>query len=95
MRIVETADDSLTLSAAVNFTNPTNYTAEIPYADVNILVNGTVIGHATVKNVGVVRGHNANVPVQAVWEPSRKNGTLGRLIGREFLSQYVSGMITF
>lgn len=80
------------LSAAVNFTNPTNYTAEIPYADINILVNGTVLGHGSIRNVLVGRGDNTNIPVQAVWEPSKSNGSVGGSVGRELLSQYISGI---
>ena len=93
LRIVATSPTSLTLAAAINFTNPTSYTADVPYADINILVNGTVIGHGAVRNVTVKSGNNTNIPIEAVWQPSRKNGTSGGAVGRELLSQYISGEV--
>ena len=79
------------LAASVNFTNPTKYSASVPYADVNILVNGTVMGHGIVEDVSFQPGNNSNIPIQAIWEPSARNGTLGASVGRELLSEYISG----
>jgi len=81
----------LTLQAKVNLTNPTQYSATIPYVDINILTNNTILGHATVRNVEIVPGNNTNVTVQAIWDPS-SHGPNGAAIGRELLSQYISGM---
>lgn len=92
LRVINTTRSSLTLEATVNFTNPTKYTAEVPYADINILVNDTVIGHGTVRNISVNRGNNTNIPIQAVWEPSKLNGTFGASVASELISQYLSGM---
>lgn len=94
LRIVDTSSTGLTLRAAINFTNPTKYSATIPYADVNILINDTVVGHARVKDISAKQGNNTNVPVEAFWEPSVGNATAGAAIGREFLSQYISGMLS-
>jgi len=92
LRIVNSTETTLTLQAKVNFTNPTQYSATIPYVDINILTNNTVLGHATVRNVKIVPGNNTNITVQAVWEPSAQ-GPEGATIGRELLSQYISGML--
>ena len=78
----------------VNFTNPTKYTADIPYADINVLVNGTVLGHGTIKDTSVQKGNNTNVAVEVVWEPSRSHAANGSAVGRELLSQYISGYNT-
>lgn len=74
--------------------NPTNYSATVPYIDIKILVNGTEMGHATAHNVSLVPGPNTNINVTAVWQPSAATGEQGRLVGRELLSQYISGYNT-
>nr|OQO20770.1 hypothetical protein B0A51_11897 [Rachicladosporium sp. CCFEE 5018] len=91
LAILDTAPHSLTLSALVNLTNPTKYTATVPYIDINILTNGTLLGHATVRNLEMGLGHNAFIPVTAVWEPYASNNGA---TGRELLSQYISGLNT-
>ena len=82
----------MTLQGKVNLTNPTQYSATIPYVDINILANDTILGHATVRNVKIVPGNNTNVTVQAVWDPAAR-GPEGAAIGRELLSQYISGTL--
>lgn len=94
LKIIDTDVNSLTLGATVNLTNPTKYSTDVPYADINILCNGTVIGHATVQNMSIHEGNNSNIHVSVVWEPSKVNGTLGAVVGRELLSQYLSGYNT-
>jgi hypothetical protein len=88
MTIVETTKDAITLEANISFNNPTEYSATIPFADINILSNGTFMGHGTVKNIKVARGKNENVLIQAVWSPNQS----GRAVSRELLSQYISGL---
>ena len=78
----------------MNLTNPTNYSATVPFVDINILANNTLLGHATVKNLYVGPGNNTNIPVTAVWDPSTLGGKKGAAVGREFLSQYISGWNT-
>lgn len=85
---------SLTLGATVNFTNPTNYTATVPYIDVHISVNSTLIGHATVRNVSLTQGPNTAVPVTVIWSPFTLSGRKGEAVGAETLSQYISGYNT-
>lgn len=52
--------------------------------------NGTVLGHATVKDMVVVPGQNDNLEVEAVWDPS-VGGKLAMEAGRNFISEYISG----
>lgn len=94
IRILSTTDRSIKLEATMNFTNPTPYSATLPFADVTILVNGTELGHATVESVAVKQGFNAQVPITAVWNPWDASGRDGGEIGRELLSQYISGEIS-
>ena len=82
----------MTIQAEVAFTNPTPYSAIIPYIDINILVNDTIMGHATARNFKVGPGNNSDIVVQAVWDPLASGGADGVAIGRELLSQYISGM---
>jgi len=93
LTILDTNPGGLVLQAQVNFTNPTEYTATVPYVDIKILTNDTLLGHVTARNVSVVPGNNTNILVQAVWEPSAA-GDKGKLVGRELLSQYISGFNT-
>lgn len=78
----------------MNLTNPTNYSATVPYADINILTNDTLLGHATVRDLYIGPGNNTNIPVTAVWDPLTLSGKPSAAVGREFLSQYISGWNT-
>ncbi|KAF2809599.1 uncharacterized protein BDZ99DRAFT_388718 [Mytilinidion resinicola] len=94
LKILDTGATSLTLQAEVNFTNPTNYSATVPYFNINILVNDTILGSATATNVLVVPGNNTNVTITAVYDPFGNSGEKGKTVGRELLSQYISGYNT-
>ncbi|KAK5724328.1 hypothetical protein LTR15_004373 [Elasticomyces elasticus] len=94
LQILDTSPTSLTLGARVNISNPTNYSASVPFMDIHILANETVIGHATAKGIEIVPGRNDNLYVEAVWDPSTLGGHEGKKVGREFLSQYISGYNT-
>ena len=76
------------LAADVNFTNPTNYSATVPYFDLKLLNNGTELGHAFVRNATITPGNNTNVSIVAFWQPY---GEAALLQGKDVLSQYVSG----
>lgn len=75
----------------MNFTNPTNYTASVPFFDLLIAVNDTLVGHATVRDVSVGTGNNTNMPIRVVWSPMEVGGAASAAVGRELLSQYISG----
>ncbi|CAO2658774.1 Nn.00g064970.m01.CDS01 [Neocucurbitaria sp. VM-36] len=94
LSIVGTSPTSIILQAHLNLTNPTNYSATVPYFNINILVNGTKLGQATVEDIEVHPGNNTNLLVSAVWDPLTNGGEKGKEVGRELLSQYVSGYNT-
>lgn len=92
LEILDTSETSLTIGAKVNVTNPTEYAATVPFIDINISVNDTVLGHATARNIIIVPGPNHNLAIEAVWDPLSHSGKKGRHIGSELLSQYISGL---
>lgn len=94
LKILNTGETSLELQALVNFTNPSEYTAEVGYFNIHILNNGSVIGDATIENISVTTGNNTNILVQATWDPTSFGGQKGATIGSELLSQYISGFNT-
>jgi hypothetical protein len=94
LKIYDTGKTSISFQAKVNFTNPTEYTAQVPYANVHILNNGSILGHATVKDTNIMRGNNSNVLVEALWDPYTLGGKKAKVIGRNLLSQYISGWNT-
>jgi Protein of unknown function (DUF3712) len=94
LEILDTTKSSLKLQAKVNMTNPTEYSAHVPYINIHILHNDTLVGHATAQNVHVVPGNNTNVLVEALWSPLDLGGQNGSEVGRNLLSQYISGFNT-
>ncbi|KAL9099107.1 MAG: hypothetical protein Q9163_005348 [Psora crenata] len=91
LQLLQTAKSSIRLGAKVNITNPTEYSATVPYVNIKILSNGSELGCATARDVFVSPGVNHNIPVQVSWDPS---GETGAAQGRELLSQYISGFNT-
>ena len=89
LEILETTSSSVFLQARINITNPTEYSAIVPYVNIQMLNNGSILGHATAENIAVVPGSNSGILVKALWNPDGKKGSV---VGRELLSQYVSGM---
>ena len=85
---------NLVIQAEVNFTNPTKYSATIPFVDISIEKNGTTLGHAQVINATIVPGKNTNVVAKAFWQPGVASGNDGIKVGKELLSQYISGYNT-
>lgn len=87
LAVVATTSKSLTLQVSANVTNPTEYSAHVPHANVSILVNDTRIGYAWLPSpVDVVPGPNSDLTVRASFETGP--------VGREFLSQFISGYNT-
>ena len=91
LQLLDTTPSAVLLSVLVNFTNPTNYSATVPFADLRIFVNGTLVGNASTEAIEVGPGFNENLPVQAKWGPSELGGETGTVVGRELISQYISG----
>ncbi|TVY49999.1 hypothetical protein LOCC1_G000128 [Lachnellula occidentalis] len=94
LAILSTTKTSLVIEARVNFTNPTLYTAQVPFINIHVLNNGSILGEATARNIKVVQGNNTNILVQATWDPTQRGDEKARKIGRELLSQYISGYNT-
>lgn len=90
--ILHTTPSTISLQATVNFTNPTPYSASIPYVDCLMLFNGTALAHVTVRELSVVPGDNSGVVFEALWSPLAAGGDAGVIAGRDLLSGYVSGI---
>lgn len=90
VRVLKTTKSAIHIEARVNVTNPTPYSASVPYFTIYVMKNGSVIGDATIRGARIVPGKNENLLVSAVWEPSRE-GEEGRAIGVELISKYISG----
>jgi hypothetical protein len=94
LSIVKTTPTSMTLQVHVNMTNPTNYSATVPFFSINILVNGTVLGQALINDMHIKPGNNTNLIATALWDPYTNSGAKGKAVGAEMLSQYISGFNT-
>jgi hypothetical protein len=94
LRIVDSTESSLTITALVNITNPTPYAANIPYVDIHVVKNNSILARATARNLAISPGQNDNMLVTAIYEPLELGGPEGRAIGKELLSQYLSGYNT-
>ncbi|KAH7040451.1 uncharacterized protein B0I36DRAFT_233805 [Microdochium trichocladiopsis] len=93
MRVIDSTRNSITLEATISATNPTPYTAQVPYLNIYLMHNDTILGDATVQHLNVVQGLNRNLVVRATWRPA-EGGPHGRDVGRNLISQYLSGMNT-
>jgi hypothetical protein len=91
LRLGDTTESSMLVYTQMNFTNPTEYSATIPFVDLLILYNDTAVAHATAQNISVMPGNNSNVPITLFWCPLDADGEDGVEAGRALLSSYVSG----
>lgn len=94
IEIVETSETGVQMKGFVNITNPTPYTAVVPYFNIHILHDGQVLGEAVSRNVDFGQGVNTNILVHATWDPTRFGGDKAHEVGRKLLSDYVSGKNT-
>lgn len=78
LEILDTTPEKLIFAAMVNLTNPTEYSAQVPYVNISVSSNGTDLGFATAEGIFVVPGTNS----------VRVTSSLG---GRDFISRYLSG----
>ncbi|EED23779.1 conserved hypothetical protein [Talaromyces stipitatus ATCC 10500] len=92
--ILHTTQSTISLQATVNFSNPTPYSASIPYIDCLMLYNGTALAHVTGRSLSVVPGDNIGVVFEALWSPLAAGADIGVIAGRELLSNYISGLNT-
>ncbi|KAL2185362.1 hypothetical protein L209DRAFT_733240 [Thermothelomyces heterothallicus CBS 203.75] len=93
IQIIDTTSSSLSLQALVNVTNPTPYSAHVPFVSLFVESNGTTIGEAFARNINIKPGNNTNLTISARWSPSM-GGEEGVRHGRDFLSRYISGYST-
>lgn len=91
--IMNTTPESMEVRVLVNVTNPTPYAAHVPYANIHVLCNGSVIGEVTAEDLDITTGNNTNIIVTAKWDPSL-GGAPARTIARDLLSQFISGWNT-
>ncbi|KAK4171767.1 hypothetical protein QBC36DRAFT_339338 [Triangularia setosa] len=94
IEILDTTSDSISLRALVNITNPTPYSAHVPFISIHFEKNGTTLGEAQAENLDIVIGNNTNLPVFAKWNPTLGGKKNGSKVGRELISQYLSGYNT-
>lgn len=93
VEIISTTSTSISFKASVNITNPTPYSAHVPFINLHIQSNGTSIGEAQAENLDIRAGKNPNLIVSATWNPSM-GGERGLERGRDLLSEYLSGYNT-
>ncbi|KAK0386556.1 hypothetical protein NLU13_6391 [Sarocladium strictum] len=94
LRITNTTTTGMQLQALLNCTNPTPYTAWVPYVNVHIYANESMIGDAVAQDVNVTIGNNSNILVTATWDPVLFGGDASRDASRKLLSEYLSGKNT-
>ncbi|KXT00442.1 hypothetical protein AC578_1909 [Pseudocercospora eumusae] len=94
LNVSNTTKTSLTIDAKVNVTNPTLYSASIPYVDIHILKNGSLLGHATARNLNITTGRNSFLSITASYAPFDFGGNVAKEVGRNLISQYISGWNT-
>jgi hypothetical protein len=93
VRVLSTSPTSISIEGRLSATNPTPYTANVPYISVHIVKNGSIIGEVSTENIEVKSGLNENIRVRATWKSARSGSEAGQ-IGRELISQYISGYNT-
>jgi hypothetical protein len=93
IQIIDTTPESVSLRASVNVTNPTPYSAHVPFISIHLYCNGTLLGEAKAENLDITTGNNTDLVVSATWHPSLSGGE-GVVRGRDLISQYLSGYNT-
>ncbi|KAJ5502218.1 hypothetical protein N7463_005092, partial [Penicillium fimorum] len=94
LQIGNTTESSMLVSMQANFTNPTDYSATVPFVDLLILYNDTAVAHITAQNISIGPGNNGYVPIDFFWCPLDASGVDGVDAGRALLSSYISGSNT-
>ncbi|KAL7923011.1 hypothetical protein ACQKWADRAFT_290963 [Trichoderma austrokoningii] len=92
--IINTTKHSVHMQASVNLTNPTPYTAFIPFATVHVYSKELIIGEVMVNNLDVQLGNNTNLAVSATWDPVSLGGEESHKAAAKLLSDYLSGQNT-
>lgn len=93
IKIIETTKNSVLSRITVNFTNPTNYTAHMPYFDIKVAHDSSYVAHIIGHNLHIHPGQNTNVEIDALWNPLESGGEKGATAGRDLVSKCVSGNV--
>ncbi|PNY28478.1 Uncharacterized protein TCAP_01579, partial [Tolypocladium capitatum] len=94
IRILNTSDTGVHLQTVVNLTNPTPYTATIPYINIHVMKQGHMIAEAVARNIYFQIGDNSDIIISVTWDPLAFGGEKGQAVGRRLLSEYLSGKNT-
>ncbi|DAA74607.1 TPA_exp: Uncharacterized protein A8136_3145 [Trichophyton benhamiae CBS 112371] len=94
IKIIETTKNSVLSRITVDFTNPTNYTAHMPYFDIKLVHNSSDVAHIIGHNLHIHPGQNTKVEIDALWNPLESGGEEGATAGRDLVSKCVSGKNT-
>ncbi|KAF7586763.1 hypothetical protein BBP40_008356 [Aspergillus hancockii] len=86
-----TTKSSLVMKAKVNVTNPSPYSATVPFVDLMLVYNETKLAHLTARDLMIVPGVNSGIHADLQWDPLELGGPAGVVAGQEILSRYVSG----
>lgn len=91
VRISQTTKTSVKVLTKINFTNPTDYSAHIPFVKLRLAHNDTDVAHVVGRNMSISSGVNSTVEIEGLWDPTNGSGEEGVIAGRDLLSRYVSG----
>lgn len=89
--IRNTTITTVLVESKVNFTNPTLYTADIPYVSVHLVSNGHVLATATVEGLQMHRGNITNANARVLWDPVGLGGPRAQAEANLLISNYLSG----
>ncbi|OGM39891.1 hypothetical protein ABOM_011379 [Aspergillus bombycis] len=89
-----TTESSLVMKAKINITNPSPYSASVPFIDLILVYNKTRVAHVTARDLVIVPGVNSGIHADLQWNPLELDGSAGITAGQEMLSRYVSGYNT-
>ncbi|GMG26971.1 unnamed protein product [Aspergillus oryzae] len=79
------------MKAKINLTNPSPYSASVPFVDFILVYNETKLAHITARDLVIVPGVNSGIHANLQWNPLELGGSAGIAAGQEMLSRYVSG----
>ncbi|KAJ5673866.1 hypothetical protein N7462_009305 [Penicillium macrosclerotiorum] len=77
LELGDTTESCLSVSVLLNFMNPTNYSASVPFIDALMLFNNTAVAHIIGRDIFIVPGNNTNVMIDFKWSPLANNHTHG------------------
>jgi hypothetical protein len=79
------------MKAKVNVTNPSPYSAAVPFVDLILVYNETKVAHLIAHDLKIIPGVNSGIHADLQWDPLELSGPAGVIAGQEMLSRYISG----